>query len=142
MSQSLHDFFKDVYCSDDPLDEDHPLTYHFDDVNSMCYDNKKMNTYEVTLQKYGLTHGGSFESSWGYPSTSVMHEEELREKQYSSDYRILEYKFISNDFYNKIKGKITPNGVFVPTKNKHIWTIGEVDEIRKPTEYKLLKEQK
>ena len=116
---TLNEFFKDVYISDDPLDEDHSLTYCIDFENSMCYDNKMMNTYEVTLRKYGLTHGGSFESSWGNSSISTMHEEELQEKEKSSDYQIISKKLLSKDWYSKINGKITQDGIFHPVKNKH-----------------------
>lgn len=130
--KSLTDTFKDIYCSNDSLDENHSLTYYMDFDNSFCYESKKMGTYKVELQKYGLTHGGSFEMAWGHPSMVIMHEEELNEKENSYDYRILNKKFLSTDWYSKIIGKITPDGISHPTKNKHYWSIGKRKKIEPP----------
>lgn len=134
MIQDLNKLFKDAYCCDDPLDEDHPLTYYMDFENSFCYKNKIMGTYKVTLQKYGITHGGSLDMSWGYSSTSTMHEEELNEKENSSNYRILNKKLLSKNCYYKITGKITSDKVFHPTKKEHAWCIGVKKEIEPPVD--------
>lgn len=137
--QDLNQFFKDTYCSDDPLDEDHSLTYFLDYENSMCYENKRMKTYKILIQKYGLTHGGSFESSWGYETEMQVNEEELKEYQNNSSYIVNKVDFLQEDDYHRIKGKLTPAGLFIPAKRKYVWNLGKVKDIEPLLPMKLMK---
>lgn len=109
---------KEAYpTSDDPLDENAALTYYMDQVNKMAYEYAELHKYELTLIKYGVRMGGSL--GWGRPTKVTRNEIELKELESDPHFKILKKKSLGMAKYEKIIGKTTPEGVFVPAKKQY-----------------------
>jgi hypothetical protein len=133
---TLNQLFKEVYCEPTGLDSNKPLSWFMDYINSSVYENKLMDTYEVTYEKYGWAHS-SDNWCWGPPYTDIVSDDKLKELQNDSTYRIIKLTHLRNEWYNALVAKITPEGQRVEAKS-YTYTPGKNEEIIKPKSPGLL----
>ena len=138
MRKTITEVFKEAYQTEPTcLDESMTLSYHFDDKNISLHENKKLDIYCVTVQKFGVTQGGSDLMDWGYPVRFEVNSEELLNMRGTTSLRITDEKLISTQiWHHRLIGKKLPDGRVVPRKATDIpWSKGKVEIESEPIQH-------